>query len=65
MIKDAITTVEAGEILGRDSSTIRHMIRKGQIAFEKRGRDNYVSLATVKAILKSRAAKKNGNKRSK
>jgi excisionase family DNA binding protein len=67
MIKDAITTIEAAGILGLDPSAIRHMIRRGKLAFEKRGRDNYVSKATIQQlkIAKATRAKKNGSKKVK
>ena len=62
VMKDAITTVEAGQILERDPSAIRHMIRKGKIVAEKRGRDNYVSRKDVLKILIQRETK-NGKKK--
>lgn len=57
MIKDAITTIEAAEILSRDPSAIRHMILKGKLIAEKRGRDNYVSRKTIEQILALRNGK--------
>ena len=62
MIKDAITTIEAAAILGRDPSAVRHMIRRKTLDYERRGRDNYVSKKAVLKILEQREAKTNGKK---
>ena len=59
MIKDGITTTEAGAILGVDASTIRHRILAGKLEWEKRGRDLYVSRKVIQA---EADAKKNGKK---
>lgn len=47
--KDLITTTEAAEILGCDSSTLRHRIRKGKLKAERVGRDHLVSRRTIEA----------------
>lgn len=65
LIKDPITTSEAAEILDRDPSGIRHMIRDGKLVAEKRGRDNYVSRRAILKIKAKRLNSEDGASKSK
>lgn len=60
MIKDPISTSEAAEILERDPSAIRHMIRAKTLTAEKFGRDHQISRKLVEGIKAKRDAKRNG-----
>ena len=63
MIKDPISTTQAALILGRDPSAVRHMIAKGKLVYERRGRDNFVSKKSIEALRIARETRASNGKK--
>ncbi len=59
MMRDPITLTEAGKILGRDPSSLRHRILKGTLRAEKHGRDYWVSRKMIESLAKNGNGHKN------